>query len=194
MDSINPYSVNNTSSFKTYILIVVFLMLAVMAVIPSVNHFQQNKGCEAYFNLAKEHGLTPSSCSRYCFGKYVVPSVAMASPFLFVLFILLFKEKQKHCQLTQSKQERISFWLLIAVVLLFLFSFILIKSIHCEGFGCLGLAPLIGASIVIFPPLILGFSLWFLKARYQWGKKQFLAVVIGLIILLLLAYAQTPLL
>ena len=194
MDSINSNSANSISSFKAYTLVVIFLILAVMAVIPSVTNFQQNNGCEGYLSLAKQYGFAPSSCSQYYFDKYIIPSVAMASPFLFILLILLFKEKKKDYQATKPKQEKISFWLSISMVILFLLSFVLIRSIHCESFGCLGLAPLIAASIAIFPPLIFGFSLWFLKVRYQWGKIKFLAATISLIILLLLAYSQTPLL
>ncbi len=193
MDSINSNSVNNTSSFKAYTLIVVFLILAIMAIVPSVTNFQQNNGCEEYLSLAKEYGFTPSSCSQYYFDNYIIPSVVVVSPFLFILLVLLFKEKKKDYQFTKLKQEKISFWLSTITVILFWSSLILIRSIRCDGFGCLGLAPLIAASIAIFPPLILGFSLWFLKVRYQWGKIKFLAVTIGLIVLLVLAYLQTPL-
>jgi len=112
-------------------------------------------------------------------------------PFIFFSIILLFKEKRKEYKSNLPKQEKIAFWLSMFAILSFLLSFVWIKSIPCEGFGCFGLAPLILASMVIFPPLIFGSSLWFLHVRYQWGKRKFLAVTIALIFLILLAYFQT---
>ena len=194
MDSINSNSANNISSFKAYVLIVIFLILAVMTIMPSISNFRENRGCEEYLNLAKEYNLTPSSCFQYSLQKYVAPSLAMASPFFFIILVILFKEKKKKYQPAKSNQEKIVFWLSILAVLAFLLSFVLIRAIRCESFGCLGLAPLIAASIGIFPLLIFGFSLWFLMIRYQWGKRKFLMVTIFQIFLLVLAYFQTPLL
>ena len=183
-------TVNTASSFKGYILATIFLILAVMATVPSITLFQGNRGCEGYLNLAKQYNFTPpESCFAYSFQKYIIPSVAMASPFLFIALVLLLKERKKQYQLTKPKQEKIAFWLLSFVILTFLLSFVLIKG-GCEGFGCLALGPLIAAGIGIFSLLVFGFSLWFLGARYQWSRGRFLAVTIGLVSLLVFAYFQ----
>jgi hypothetical protein len=193
MESINPNQVKNTSSFKVYTLAFLFLVLSVISVMPTISNFRENRGCEAYVNLAKEYNFPPSSCFQYSLQKYVIPAVAMISPFVFNILIILFKEKKKKYQPAKSKQEKIAFSLSVFASLTFLLSFILIRGIRCEGFGCLGLAPLVAASIGILPPLIFGFSLWFLIARYQWGKQEFLVVAIVQILLLIVAYIQTPL-
>ena len=195
MDSLNSSSANNILSTKAYILAVTFLILTLLLFIAN---FRTAGGCQEYLDSAQyfeqQYGLAPDSCFQHFLNKALIPSIVMALPFIFISGILFFKEKKKEYQIIKPKQEKIAFWFLIFTVLLFLLSFILIKSIRCEGFGCLGLAPLIAASIGVLPPLIFGFSLWFLKARYQWGKWKFLAVTMGLIFLLVLAYFQTPLL
>ena len=194
MDPINSNSVNNTSSARVYILAIAFLVLIIFIFVANF----RGASCEQYLYLAQyiqqQYGIAPDSCLQHYLNKAFIPSMVMSLPFLFFFVILFFKERKKEYQCIKSKQEKISFGLSIFTVLIFLLSFVFIKSIHCEGFGCLGLAPLIAGSVGIFPPLIFGFSLWFLGARYQWTKKKFLAATVGLIVLLVIAYFQTPLL
>ena len=194
MDSLNSNSVNNASSTKAYILAIAFLVLILFIFVANF----RGASCQEYLYSAEymqqQYGIVPDSCFQHYLNKALIPSIAMALPFLFFLGILFFKERRKEYQFIKSKQEKISFRLSIFMALISLLSFVLIKSIHCEGFGCLGLAPLIAGSIGIFPPLIFGFSLWFLKTRYQWASRNFIAVMIGLILLLVIAYFQTPLL
>ena len=127
MESLNTF--NNNVPIKVYILATIFCILAVVAVVPSVNNFRENRGCEAYLDLAKQYNFTPSSCSQYSFQKYIVPAVAMALPFLFIVFVLLLKEKKKEYRLTKQKQEKIAFWLSVFAVLTFLLSFVLITHL-----------------------------------------------------------------
>ena len=194
MDPLNSRWVESTSSTRVYILTVAFLVLIFFIFIANFRY----PSCQQYLYSAQyiqqQYGITPDSCFQHYLDKAIVPSIVMSLPFAFFLGILFFKERKKEYQFIKSKQEKIAFLLSISTVLFFLFSFVLIKSIRCEGFGCLGLAPLIAGSIGIFPPLIFGFSLWFLKSRYQWVNKNFLATTIGLVLLLVIAYFQTPLL
>ena len=193
IESAVPNRANNFSSLKVYILVFLFLVLAVESIMPYIATFRQNRGCETYLNLAKAYNFSPLSCLQYSLQKYIVPAVAMVLPFLFIILVILFKEKKKECPPTKLRKEKIAFLLSVFSILTFMLSYDLITGIRCEGFGCLGLAPLIAASVIIFPPLIFGFSLWFLMARYQWKKQKFLAVAIVQIILLIGAYMQTPL-
>ena len=184
---------NNISPFKVYTLIAVFLILAVMAMMPSINKFRYISGCEGFIGTAKEYGTTVSSCSQYFFQKYyIVPAVLMPLPSLFIILVLFLKEKKKEYQLIKAKQEKIAFLFSILTFslfwLFFKLTFIFEESSGCEGFGCLPFLPLYIFSFVILPSLFFGFSLWFLKARYQWIHQKFVAVTIVLIVLLVIAF------
>lgn len=183
------------SSTRTYILAVAFLILAVL---PFVANFRAASGCQEILQAAndmeRDYGLTPQTCLHYYINKVVIPSAAFALPFAFLSLILFFKEKKKAYPIIRLKQEKIAFWLSIFTFISFLVSFVLIGSMKCEGFGCFGLSTLISRLIYVFTLLISIFSLWFLKARYQWKIGKFLAVIFSLLVLLLIAYSQTPLL
>jgi hypothetical protein len=194
MDSSDSNSVISHSSARVYILsaICLTLMLIIFAAYFRAADCQQYLYSAQY--LQQQYGIAPRTCFQNYLNKALIPSVVIASPLVFLLGILFLKEKKKQYLFTKTKQERIAFWLSIFTLISFLLSLALIKSIPCEGFACIALGPLIAASFTVFPPLFFGFSLWFFRARYQWEKRKFLAVTVGLILLLLLAYAQTPLL
>lgn len=193
MESKNPNPVKNACSLKAYTLVIMFFIFATISILPYISNFQDNRGCEAYLNLSKVYNFSPSPCVQYVLQKYVVPSVATILPFGFSMIVTLSKEKNKKYRLVKSKQQKSAFWLTILAALIFLLSIVLIRGISCEGFGCLGLGPLIAVIIIIFPPLIFGSFLWFLLTRYQWGKRQFLAIAITQVVLVFVAYIQTPL-
>lgn len=182
----------NDSSTKSYILAITFLILALL---PFVAYFRTASSCKEVFQAAKDmgrdYGLAPQTCLYYYINKFIIPSAAFALPFAFLSLILLFKEKKKGIQSVKSKQEKIAFWLSIFTFISFLVSFVLIGSMKCEGFGCLGLSSLISRLIYVFTLLISIFSLWFLKARYQWKIGKFLAVIFSLLVLLFIAFSQT---
>lgn len=175
---------NNNSAIKAYFLAVCCLIFVLAIVASFVYDFQDNQGC------AQIYSIVPVSCSQYSLQQYVFPAIATALPFLFIFLVLIFKERKGAYQLTKLKQEKTSFWFFILTIIIFLLSIVFIKSIRCESFGCLGLSPLILFDIVVFPPLIFSFSLWFLKSRYHWEKWKFLMMSITLAILLLFAYIQ----
>ena len=193
MESINPNPLKISCSLKAYTLAIMFFILATISILPYISNFHYNRGCEAYLNLSKEYNFSPSSCTQYILQKYVLPSVGTILPFAFSMIITLFKEKNRKYRLIMSKQQKSAFWLTVFATLAFLLSIIFIRGVPCEGFGCLGLGPLIAVIVIIFPPLIFGSFLWFIWARYQWGKRQFLAIATAQVVFAFVAYLQTPL-
>lgn len=192
MDLINSNMVENTSSAKPYILAA---MLLVLALLPLAAHFHVASSCQDILQIGKDmerdYGLAPQTCLHYYVNKIIIPSATFALPFIFLSGLLLLEEKKKIYNSVKSKQEDIAFWMLIITVLLFLLSVIFIGFIFCEGFGCLGLSPLIQYTVYVFSLLISSFSLWFLKSRFQWGKRKLLISASCLIFFLLIAYFQT---
>lgn len=166
---------------------------ALLIIVPLafIARFRAAGSCEEYLNAAqilqRSYGIIPGTCFQHYLNKGLIPSLIFALPFVFISGVLFFKEKRKGDKVINLRQEATAFWLSTLTVLTFLLSLILIKSIHCDDFGCLALAPLIAASIYVFLPLIFGSSLWFLKVRYQWERRKFLAVTVGLIFFLLCA-------
>ena len=193
MDTQNSNLTNTFSPAKVYILISIFIVLVILIFTANL----LNINCEQYLYstqyIQQQYNITPDSCLEHYINKALIPSIAMALPFVFIAIILFLKEKKKEYQINKAKHENIAFWLLIFTVLFFLISLILIKNISCDGFGCLSLAPIIASSITIFPLLIFVFSLWFLKAHYQWKKQKFIVIIICLLILLLVGYLKSPL-
>lgn len=188
-------SAPGASSRTAYVLAGVFLALALLIIIAI---FRATESCAQHLESARynqeNYGSAPSTCFQYFLNKAVQPALGMSLPFFFLAGVLLTKEKRRERQSGKPKQEKIAFALSISTVLTFLLSLILIRSIRCEGFGCLGLAPLIALVLSVFPPLLFVFALWYLQARYPWNNRHFLAVAVTLALLTLLAYAQTPLL
>ena len=180
------------SSLRVYILALVLLAQAAWVVVPSVRSFRNNRGCQGYFDLATQYGFRPKSCFQYSLDKYVVPAMAMASPFVFVALVMLWKERRQAYLVGKLRQQALAYWLVMISSLMALLSFAVIGSIRCEGFGCLGLAPMVATTSIVVPPLVCGVSLWFLAARYQWSPRLFLATSIGVSLCLMLAYSQTP--
>lgn len=175
MDSLNPDSTDSISSIRVYVLAVILLGLALLSFI----WFFDNP-------LAYGRGISASA----------IDSLPFALPFLFIFFVLLFKEKQKMYLLTKTRQEKIALGLSIAVVLMsVIYSLISFYVIGCKGDWCgIGVALKVLFVGAISAQLVLGFSLWFLKVRYQWRKRSFWGVIVVLILLLVIAYFQTPLL
>jgi len=165
--------------------------LLIIALLSFIANFHAAGSCKEYLYTAqilqRSYGVIPDTCFQHYVNKGLIPSIAMALPFVFISGVLFFKEKKNGDKVINLRQEAIAFWLSTLTVLTFLLSLILIKSIHCDDFGCLALAPLIAASIYVSLPLIFGFSLWFLKVRYQWERRKFMAVTVGLIFFLLCA-------
>jgi hypothetical protein len=194
MDSSDSNSVIRHSSARVYILSAICLTLMLIIFVA----YFRAADCQMYLysaqSMQQQYGIAPRTCFQNYLYKALIPSVVISSPLVFLLGILFLKEKKKQYLFTKPKQERTAFWLSIFTFVLFLLSLALIKSIPCEGFACIALGPLIAASFTIFPPMFFGFSLWFFKTRYQWENRIFLAVTAGLILFILLAYAQTPLL
>ena len=181
------------SSARAYILAAMLLILVLLVFVA----YFRAADCQQYLYLAQyrqqEYGIAPDSCLQNYLRNALIPSVVIALPFVFLLATFFLKERRKEFRFTKSKQEGIAFWLSVVTIELILLFLVLIKSIRCEGFGCLALGSLVAAAIAIFPPLIFGFSLWFLRSRYQWENQRFLAMTAGVIFLLLLAYFQTAL-
>ncbi len=194
MDLPNSNSVTSHSLSRAYVFAAIFLVFVLLIF---VAHFRV-ADCQTYLYsaqyLQQQYGIAPRTCFQNYLNKALIPSVIITLPLIFLSGILFLKERKKAYRLKKSRQEGIAFWLFIFSVISLFVSIILIRSIPCEGFACVALGPLIAVIYAVFPPLIFGFSLWFFKSRYQWENRRFLAVTVGLILLLLLAYAQTPLL
>ena len=178
---------------RVAVLLAIFVAMAATPFGFVIDTYRQNNGCEAYFDLSIAYNFDPSSCLEYTVRKYIVPLIALAAPSLFVIFVLIFKEATRQSELTNSKQEYYAFLLTSISAASFGLSVKLIAGMSCEGFGCLGTAPLLAVSFIIFPPLVFGASLWFLCARYEWKKNRYLATAVVETVLLILAYTQTPL-
>lgn len=195
MDSGSFHSSNPNGSFKAYSLAGVLLALSIVII---TGIFLGSGTCRQHLESARynqqNYGIAPSGCFQYFVNNALIPSLIVSLPFIFLAAVLFTKEWRIDYPSHQPKHEKIAFTLSISTVLILFLFLALVMSIDCEGFGCLGIAPLIALTIGAFPPLLFSFSLWYLKARYLWRNWQFLVVTISVVLLTLLAYTQTPLL
>jgi hypothetical protein len=159
--------------------------------------FARSGGCARYEELrgyALEQGAPgPQSCFAYLLDRSIIPSLAISLPFLFCAAMLGYKEK-RHFSVAAARgggrQELLAYRSGIVAAALLLLATALIRSIRCEGFGCLGLAPLIALTLSTFPPLLLASVLSFARVRYEWPARQFPIAAVILAVLTGLAYTH----
>ena len=147
--------------------------------------------CRQYQETARymqeNYGSVPVSCARHFLQEVFPPAGGLALPGIFLAAVLFSQEKRRAVRLDRTRQEAIAFWLALSSILLALGFIVVVKTTRCEGFGCLGLGPLIAVGVGVFPPLILGASLWFLAARYRWKERGLLKTALVLLTLVGLA-------